>query len=404
MSLLTRLIAPVGEEEKIPVHQFMAALAEHRRGSPDMLLADIHAAFNLDAGEQATLATVIQNHNLDGISRELIHDVLMLGEQGIYTLAEVQSRLIDLPSTTDLWSLVIGRSFEIIAAGVRGDCVLSGCAVSAQGSPDMTLAVAKGAVLSNHVLRAVTAGNVTIGAAHSTLPRIDMVVVVDSSGTKQVRAGTAAAKPAAPQLTTNDVAIAFVYIPPGDTAINAGQLQDTRTFRNGPIVVGRLSSAIVRNNSSAIENFLTLTIPNGLFVNPRHLRCRMGGTMLLNSGSPTVSLRIQLNGTTLFADVTGTATADTDRLAWVLDFELTAQADNDQAFNGYYAQSILGAKTAPSSGIGDIAGTAALVNAIAGSAAVDMTTADRNLTVDFQMSVANPANEITMEYATAELI
>lgn len=404
MSLLTRLVSPAVGEEKISVHQFTAALGELRRGAPDMLLADVHAAFNLDAGEQVTLASIVKNYNLDGITREVLHDVLMLGEQGLYTVAEVQARLVDLPSATDLWSRMLRRSVDVIAAGVRGDCVLFGCTVTAQGSPDMTLAVAKGAVRSNHALLAVTAANVTIGTAHSTLPRIDMVVA-DSTGAKQVRAGTAAAVPVAPQLSTNDVAIAFVYIPPGATAITTGQIQDTRMDRaDGPIVVRRVSSAVVVNNSSAATTFLTLTVPSGLFVTPRQLRLRMGGTMLLNSGTPTVTLRIAFGGTTLFQDVTGAATADTDRLAWALDFDLIAQADADQSLVGRFAMSILGAKTAPTGGIGDIAGSAALVNAINGSSAVNATTADRDLTVQFTMSVANAANEIVMEYATADLI
>src|SRR5207245_905199 len=90
--------------------------------------------------------------------------------------------------------------FDAIVAGIAGTGVLSGCAVTAQGSPDMTVAVAAGFVKSAGVALAVTAGNVTIGAADATNPRLDLVVV-SSTGTKTVRAGTAAASPECPTLT-----------------------------------------------------------------------------------------------------------------------------------------------------------------------------------------------------------
>src|SRR5687767_9790708 len=92
-------------------------------------------------------------------------------------------------------STMFQEYLDVLVDGIRGlNCVLSGCAVTAQGSPDMTCAVEKGAILTNGNLKAVTAGNVTITTADSTNPRIDLVVV-DSSGVKQVRAGTAAAHP-----------------------------------------------------------------------------------------------------------------------------------------------------------------------------------------------------------------
>lgn len=403
MSLLSRLVAPAVGEVKLPVHQFMAALAELKRGAPGVDVASISSAFDLTAGEQTELATLVTNHYLDLVSREMIHDVLMLGEDNLYTVQQCEARLQNPSTVTDLWPLILHRAFQVVARGLN-DCVLFGAAVTAQGSPNSTLAVAKGAVLTNGVLRGVSAANVNISAAHSTLPRIDMVVV-DASGVKVVRAGTPAARPQPPELSANDVCLSFVYIPPGDTGISTEQLLDTRMFRTaGPIVAGRISSPVARNNTSAAETFVTVTLPNGLLTAGRQLRINCGGTMLLNSGTPTVTLRIAFNGTTLFQDVTGAATADADRLAWNLSFSLIAQADNDQALNGVLSLSPVAAKTAPNTGQGDIAGAAALVNPINGSSAIDVTTADRDLIIQFQMSVANASNEIVMEYATGELI
>lgn len=91
MSLLTRLLTPAPGEQKIAVHQFMAALAEYKRGA--VTGAQVVAAFNLDATETTQLQNWLDNLNTDAINRQLIHDVLLLGETGLYTQAQVIARL-----------------------------------------------------------------------------------------------------------------------------------------------------------------------------------------------------------------------------------------------------------------------------------------------------------------------
>jgi len=403
MSLLSRLVSPAPGEDKLPVHQFMAAVAELKRAAPGVTVSSIATAFGLSAGEQTELESFLNTLYVDGISRELIHDVLMLGEDNLYTLQQCADRLVNAPAPTDLWSLVTPRAFEVMARGINGMCVVSGCSVSAQGSPDMTLAVAKGAVMSGGVLSPVTSGNVTITTAHATLPRIDLVVA-SSNGTKTVRAGTPAAKPGPPTLSAGDVCLAFVYVPPADTTIGVSQLQDTRVFwSSGSVLLGKVTSPVVRNNSNTAQTFVSITVPNGLFMAGKIIRVSMGGTMLFNSGTPTLTLRISYGGTLMFQDVTGSATADVDRLAWTLDFTLTAQANNDQNLNGTLQLGALGAKTAPNTGTGDISANG-LSGVFNGSAAVDSDAANRDLVVEFTMSVANAANEIVMEYAVGEML
>lgn len=120
--------------------------------------------------------------------------------------------------------------FDIIAAGLAGTGVISGCAVTAQGSPDMTLAVAAGTVRVAGVPRAtVTAGNVTITTADATNPRFDLVVV-SSTGVKSVTAGAPAATPAFPAIPANSVVLAAVYVPANDTAIGTTQIIDKRVM------------------------------------------------------------------------------------------------------------------------------------------------------------------------------
>lgn len=93
MGLLTRLVDPQEGEERIPIHQFMAALAEYGRNAPGVNLNSISNAFGLSAQEETALANFIGNLNSNMINRALIHDVLMLGEGHIYTVQNVRDRL-----------------------------------------------------------------------------------------------------------------------------------------------------------------------------------------------------------------------------------------------------------------------------------------------------------------------
>jgi hypothetical protein len=313
----------------------------------------------------------------------------------------------------DNQSILFQEDLDTLMAGLMGtDCVLNGGLVTAQGSPNMTVAVAKAGVLSNGTLFSVAANaSVTIGAADGTNPRIDLVVI-DSAGAIAVRAGTAAAAPKPPARTANDVVLAHVYVPANDTTIASNQIIDKRVMRGGgvtggggaPFTLKKYTTAVVFNNTNAIQTYFTVTLPSGLFLAGQTMRVRCGGTMLLNSGTPTVRLVISYGGTTMFSDISAASTADTDRNSWDLDLTLSAQANNDQSLNGFVATGIIAAKTAPTTGIGDAWSTAANVNSINGSAAVDSDAGNRDFTVQFTMSTANAANEITMEYGYCELI
>lgn len=313
----------------------------------------------------------------------------------------------------DLQSILFQEYLEVLAAGMQGlDCVIVGCGVTAQGSPDMTVAVAKGAVLTNGVMKPVTAGNVTITTADATNPRLDLVVV-DSTGAKQVRAGTAAAAPKPPARTANDVVLAVVYVPANDTTIATAQITDMRAMRTvGPITIYKTTAAETTNNtSSAIEALNKansgVTIPNGLLLAGRILRVNIRGNMLLNSGSPTIRVAIIYGGTTMFNDISAASTADADRRPFNLNFDLVAQGNNDQALIGFMSMgdNVTG-MTPPTTGIGDLWPAASNQEAeatLGGSAAVDSDAADRLLSVQVTFSVANANNELVVEGATVEL-
>lgn len=91
MALLDRLQGGSETEAKIPVHAFMAALAEYKRGS--VTGAQIISAFNLSAGEQSSLQEFLDNLDSTTIDRAKIHDVLILLEGEFYTIAKAKTEL-----------------------------------------------------------------------------------------------------------------------------------------------------------------------------------------------------------------------------------------------------------------------------------------------------------------------
>lgn len=314
----------------------------------------------------------------------------------------------------DLQSILFQEYLDVLVAGISGvDCVLSGCAVSDGGSPDMTPAVAKGAVLSNGVMFAVAAANATITTADGTNPRIDLVVIT-SAGAIAVRAGTAAANPKPPARTANDVVLAAVYVPANDTTIANAQIVDMRVLRErGPITIYKTTTAETTNTTSAAIEALNkanagVTIPSGLFLAGRILRVRLGGNMLLNSGTPTVRIAVLYGGTTMYSDISGASVNDADRRAWFVDFDLVAQGNSDQSANGHMQmQDPATAATAPTTGIGDVWGVSSVgegPSPFSGSAAVDSDAANRLLSVQVTFSVSNAANELVVESASVELV
>jgi len=164
----------------------------------------------------------------------------------------------------DIQSIWFQEYIDVLVAGISGvDAVLSGCAVTAQTTPNMTVAVAAGSVSSNGVNYSVAAGNGTITTADATNPRLDLVVIT-SVGAIAVRAGTAAGAPKPAAKTANDVVLAVVFVPAGDTAINGNQIVDLRTVNTaaGPKLV-TLGADVINNNATAdtLQDVTGLSFP-----------------------------------------------------------------------------------------------------------------------------------------------
>ncbi len=126
-----------------------------------------------------------------------------------------------------------------------GDGVLSGLAVTGQGSPSMILDVSAGrCIVDNKPYTELSTNTVTISTAHATLPRIDIVhydtSAIAGTGDPVVTTGEPSATPKPKDTPDGDLLLAMVNVPAGDTAITTSQITDDRIFIN---LIGLVYSA-----------------------------------------------------------------------------------------------------------------------------------------------------------------
>lgn len=134
---------------------------------------------------------------------------------------------------TDFDILVAAQSETSVIMRTAGDT--TGYAVSA--TTGMVLSIAAGQMQAAGVALEPTlaAQTVTIGAAHASLYRFDLVSL-SAAGVPTVTAGTAAAQtapPIPPALPSGHVGLAFVWVPPTVTTITSGMLVDKRVVKPG---------------------------------------------------------------------------------------------------------------------------------------------------------------------------
>lgn len=101
-----------------------------------------------------------------------------------------------------------------------------------------------------------TAAALTIAAAHSSLPRLDLLVI-GTDGVVDRVAGTAADPPAEPAIPSGHLRIGNVLIPPGCTAIKAEHSNRTYTPRELTAIV---VTAVSDDSLAWGENSCTITI------------------------------------------------------------------------------------------------------------------------------------------------
>lgn len=306
--------------------------------------------------------------------------------------------------TNDIQSIMFQEYLEVNQEGTQAlTAVLSGCAVT--GAASMTPTVAKGAVISNGVMFAVASATVTVTTADATNPRIDLIVI-DSAGAKQVRAGTPAGSPKPPNRTANDVVLCSVMVAATVTTIPSSALDDLRMIRDRDVTLARATTATTFNTTAAEQVYATTTLPSGLFLAGKVCKLRAGGDMLINSGTPTLIFKVSYGGSAMFtAQASGTFTASATRRPWMMEAYLIASANATQQLVGWISVPLPGAPTAPTTGEGNIWATASPVgNPIQGSGAIDSDAGDRVFDLRATMNVSNVADEISCKFSEFSLI
>ena len=151
--------------------------------------------------------------------------------------------------------------------GLKGNGVVSGCGVTAQGTPDDTVAVASGAVIANGTYVAVTGLNKTC-VPHATLP-LRAIISVNSSGVVTITHGTEGVAapagqvgpfcsvPAPPDVPANEVLIADIWIEPlsthNPTVIVTADITDRR------IIVQRLDQLDCLDHPGTVTTYTDTT-------------------------------------------------------------------------------------------------------------------------------------------------
>lgn len=187
---------------------------------------------------------------------------------------------------------LFAADLDVLVNGLARTGVLTGCAVTAQAVPNMTVAVAAGTAMINGGPVSVAAGNVTISAADATNPRIDLVCV-DTSGTKSAIAGTPAASPVMPAIPSTSVVLAAVYVPAADAAINSNQITDKRVFPAANDLLfgnGVDGDVTIAANTTLTRDmyYRNLTVNTGVVLNAGGYRVFVAGTLTL-SGTAKIS-------------------------------------------------------------------------------------------------------------------
>lgn len=119
---------------------------------------------------------------------------------------------------------------DIIRAGVRGDGVVSGCAVTTSGTTNGSVTVASGVIRVSDQLYTVTGNTIQLPANATGFDRFDLITV-PTSGTPVRTAGTASATPLFPTFSATSICLAAVLVPNGHTTgtnIPANTITDKR--------------------------------------------------------------------------------------------------------------------------------------------------------------------------------
>jgi len=148
--------------------------------------------------------------------------------------------------------------------------------VTPQGTPNMTVQVAAGAIsAAGHYIPVAAVSSLAIGANSSGNPRIDLVVV-SNLGVVSVIQGTAAAADATsapflefPAYPATSVLLAAVYVPSGLSAVTAAEIFDKRVSIDSNYASG--------GDLCSTSNIQTFTLTANTFVDVPGMRLLLPG-------------------------------------------------------------------------------------------------------------------------------
>jgi hypothetical protein len=171
----------------------------------------------------------------------MIVNVTYIGGSG--TFADWTVSLSGAPgaSTTDISTALT----EIVESTGYG--IISGGAVTAQSTPNMTVSVAASIAHMPSGARFTPAAvsALAINAADTVLPRIDLIYLAAANGAITYLPGISAATPVAPTLPSGGLGEATVLVPANSTAIPQANITDIRILKVNSQTTANAVSAVV---------------------------------------------------------------------------------------------------------------------------------------------------------------
>lgn len=170
-----------------------------------------------------------------------------------------------LTRRTEVSNLLLDETSPPTIAAGRG-LVISGGVVAQQGVPDLTVIVPVSTQINSAGRLTNSLGNAALGGFVVPLvggQTVIDIVVIDTTGTPQLRVGVEGAPGLAPALTAGDVPLAWVLLTNGDVSVQTANITDCRNLV-APIDGGKVDALTLRAPVDATIVGGLLTFPTAV--------------------------------------------------------------------------------------------------------------------------------------------
>jgi len=191
--------------------------------------------------------------------KEDLQEMLDLSPEASEALFELITQLQSEDVVTGLLSSISLLRTETMESSGYG--IVSGLAVSAQSTPNMTVQISSGVIHMPDGTRyaPATVSSKAINAANASNPRKD-IIYVNSAGVITYLAGTAASSPVAPTLPAGGLQLAELYVGANVTTIIAGNITDKRIIKYTNNYLKTLIDGKLDKTGDSKDNIITSTI------------------------------------------------------------------------------------------------------------------------------------------------